>query len=64
VVEIYDRVSGAWLYGFCALPSPDWLTRIWFAVPRGEDPPATVQVVLNDQLTGEQYLSNLLNLGQ
>src|SRR5262245_21578431 len=38
-VDIYDR-SNKRLYGFCALGAPQDLTSLWFAVKRGERPPA------------------------
>ena len=60
-VDIYDP-TGAYIYGFCALEKPEDLTLPWFAVPRGSDPPATVQVVMWDQLSNTEYRSTLLDL--
>jgi len=50
--------SGARLYGFCALGSPDKLDGLWFAVRRGEAPPRSVYIEIHDRQTGQKYRSN------
>jgi hypothetical protein len=60
-VDIFDN-TGSRLYGFCALGGPDDLGKIWFAVPEGKAPPASVYVVLRDRLTQNAYISNTTSL--
>jgi len=51
-VEIWDAEYDARLYGFCGLHDPATdLDGLWFAVPRGEAPPASVYVTFIDRLT-------------
>jgi hypothetical protein len=61
-VDIHNALKGSYIYGFCALPSPEWLTELWFAMPRGTAPPPEVQVVMRDQLTGTEYHSTIVRL--
>ncbi len=56
-VDIYDNNDNR-LYGFCALGSSDDLDDIWFALPRGQTPPASVYIVLNDRECQSEYRSN------
>lgn len=58
-VDFYNGRTNARLYGFCALPSPQGLGRIWFALPEGQIPPSYVYVELNDRQTNTKYRSNL-----
>jgi hypothetical protein len=61
-VEIYDASSSSYIYGFCALSSPDSLTTLWFAVPEGQSPPNAVYVLLTDRRDDKQSRSNDLAL--
>ena len=58
-VNIYNGETGAYIYGFCALSLPEDLDSIWFAVPRGEDPPPTIYIKLQDRRCNITYTSNL-----
>jgi hypothetical protein len=58
-VDIYAE-GGRRIYGFCAFSTPQDLTQIWFAEPRGTAPPAQVYVVLTDRQSSTTYTSNLL----
>lgn len=57
-VDFYDG-EGKRLYGFCALGGPADLEKLWFAVPKGTRPPATIYIEMNDRQTGMKYRSNL-----
>ncbi len=57
-VDIYAQ-DGKRLYGFCALPKPDDLNTIWFALEEGVVPPSYVYIELNDRATNTKYKSNL-----
>lgn len=57
-VRIYDQDDN-YIYGFCALPSSDWLTSIWYALPRGT-PPECVYITLTDRRCEQVYTSNLV----
>ena len=51
------------IYGFCALGSPQDLTRLWFALPNtGQKHPSPVYVVLNDRATTKKYVSNPVDI--
>ncbi len=45
------------IYGFCALNKAQDMTGIWFAVPVGTAPPASVFVQINDRACGATYTS-------
>ena len=51
--------DGTRLYGFCGLSSSEGLTRLWFAVPKGESPPDFVYITLTDRRCDIEYTSNL-----
>jgi hypothetical protein len=53
--------GGVKLYGFCALSSPNNLKDLWFARPRGQQPPASVYVTLTDRRCNITYTSNSVN---
>lgn len=57
-VDFYDA-EGQRLYGFCALPSPQDLDSIWFALEEGKSPPSTVYIELKDRRAGKSYRSNM-----
>ena len=57
-VLIHDGVTASAVYGFCALSTPEDLTRIWFAMPLGTPPPASVYVTITDRRTGSVVTSN------
>src|SRR6266487_3523159 len=50
-VDIYNRINGTKIYGFCALGSPRDLLKLWFAVKAGVKPPPWVYIVMKDRLT-------------
>ncbi len=53
-----DDVSGNYIYGFCALGTPDNLDLLWFSGYQGQQPPHDyVRVILNDRLCGTSYES-------
>lgn len=60
-VNIYDG-SGNYLYGFCALSSPADLEDLWFAVRRGETPPRSVYITIEDRKCGNTYRSNAVSI--
>ncbi len=56
-VDITD-ISGNYIYGFCALGSPEDLDLLWFAGYQDQPPPYDyVRVVLNDRLCETSYES-------
>ena len=58
-VEVWDASGDDRLYGFCGLHDPATdLEGLWFAVPRGEAPPAGVYVTFIDRLTWSWTRSN------
>jgi len=57
-VDIYNFQTDAYIYGFCALDSPDDLIKIWFAVPDGMITPQSVYVELIDRLEDKVYRSD------
>ena len=57
-VDIFDGTTNQRIYGFCALDSNDDLRQIWFGLPRGTAPPASVYVVMRDRRCGQTYTSN------
>ncbi len=61
-VKIRNADNDNYIYGFCALSSPQDLTSIWFAVEQGLNPPAGVYVVLEDRRTNEKYISNVASI--
>ena len=60
-VEIFNAKDDSYIYGFCALSSPESLTSIWFAVEKGAKPPETVYVVLMDRKNETAYRSNSIS---
>lgn len=59
-VDIFNAANDSRMYGFCAFDSPDDLTLIWFAVPAGTAPPASVYIELHDRADDMRYRSNTL----
>ena len=57
-VAIYQE-DDTRLYGFCALSSAEGLNSLWFAVAKGETPPASVYITLTDRRCEITYTSNL-----
>ena len=57
-VDFFDS-TGKRLYGFCALPSPEALGKIWFATEEGTVPPSQVYIEITDRQTKMKYRSNL-----
>ena len=57
-VDIYNAINGTRIYGFCALRSPAYLLKLWFAVKAGGKPPRRVYIVMRDRLTQTNYKSN------
>jgi hypothetical protein len=60
-VNIYDN-NNKYLYGFCALGEPKNLNLIWFALPKGQAPPAGVYIELIDRKCDSTYTSNIINI--
>ncbi|MCX6580394.1 MAG: hypothetical protein NT166_09435 [Candidatus Aminicenantes bacterium] len=54
---IYNAVTNARIYGFCALNSNDGLTKIWFmpGAPKGR-----VYIIINDRACKKNYKSNII----
>jgi phage replication-related protein YjqB (UPF0714/DUF867 family) len=61
-VRIYNASNNQYIYGFCALSSPQLLNSIWFAVEQGNTPPAAVYVTLIDRETEKTYQSNRVTI--
>jgi hypothetical protein len=55
-VDIY-RVPRGRLHGFCDLTGPQQLQQLWFALPVGSQPPATVVVLISDRQSNTHYRS-------
>jgi hypothetical protein len=62
-VDFFDS-QGKRLYGFCALSSPNDLSKIWFATEEGSVPPSWVYIEIMDRQTGKKYRSNLAETTQ
>jgi len=61
-VDIFNGQTGARTYGFCALSSPNDLTKLWFAVSATSTPPQSVYVKLIDRQEGVTYTSNIVTI--
>ncbi|NJO63198.1 MAG: hypothetical protein HC836_34755 [Richelia sp. RM2_1_2] len=61
-VNIFNAQTNSRLYGFCALSSPKNLTSLWFAVEKGQNPPKSVYITLEDRQTNKTYRSNVVLL--
>ena len=59
-VHIYDN-NNRRIYGFCALPSSQYLNVIWFAVAEGATPPDSVYITLVDRQCNITYTSNQIS---
>jgi hypothetical protein len=61
-VYIYNGVTNAYIYGFCALGTPSDLTQIWFAIPNDgvSVPPPSIYITMTDRQTSTVYTSNVL----
>lgn len=62
-VDIYDENNNR-LYGFCALGKAADMKNIWFAVSKGNKPPARVKVVIKDRGCNKEYHSNWISIPQ
>ena len=62
-VDVYDQ-SGKRLNGFCALGSPQDLSKLWFAVDVDVVPPSWIYIELTDRQTNTKYKSNLADTTQ
>ena len=60
-IDIYDE-NNQRIYGFCALGKAADMNNIWFAVKRGEKPPARVRIVLRDRGCNKDYSSNWISI--
>lgn len=56
-VNIYNQ-DGNYIYGFCALGSPEDLGDLWFAVAQGEAPPSQVYITIEDRRCNMTLRSN------
>ncbi|MBA3581488.1 MAG: cadherin domain-containing protein [Gammaproteobacteria bacterium] len=61
-VHIYRAADNSYIYGFCALGTPNNLGQLWFAVPAGTTPPAAFYIKLIDRQTSIEYTSNTLTI--
>jgi hypothetical protein len=63
-VDIFNGVTSARIYGFCALGTPSDLTQIWFAIPDDgvSVPPPSIYITMTDRLTSTVYTSNVLTV--
>jgi len=63
-VDIYRGGDDVRLYGFCAFDSPGDLSLLWFGLPKGQTPPATVYIKIRDRdpECGIDYTSNLVSI--
>jgi hypothetical protein len=61
-VDIYAG-TGKRLNGFCALGGAADMQLLWFAAPRGETPPASVYIIINDRRLHKKLRSNLAPTG-
>jgi hypothetical protein len=62
-VDVYDQ-RGKRLNGFCALSSPQDLSKLWFATEVDVVPPSYVYVEFTDRQTNTKYKSNLADTTQ
>lgn len=62
-VDIYNERNQR-IYGFCALGDPKGLTKLWFAVKKGDRPPYRVRIVMTDRLCKKRYVSNWISIPQ
>lgn len=60
-VSIVDQ-DGNYVYGFCALGSPEDMDGLWFAVEEGSAPPPGIKVVINDRYCEKEYESSLVKI--
>jgi len=61
-VNIYYSINNNYIYGFCALSSPQDLTSIWFALEQGSTPASGVYVELEDRRINKKYRSNTVSV--
>lgn len=61
-VNIYYSINNNYIYGFCALSSPQDLTSIWFALEQGSIPTSGVYVELEDRRINKKYRSNTVSV--
>jgi len=54
----FHKTNGDYIYGFCALGSPDDMDGIWFAVPAGTAPSSPVYITMTDRRLNIIYTSN------
>ncbi len=60
-VDIYNEKNQR-IYGFCALGKAADMKDIWFAVKKGQKPPARVKIVLRDRGCNKSYSSNWISI--
>lgn len=60
-IDIYDENNNR-LYGFCALSQASDMKNIWFAVKKGQRPPARVRIVMHDRGCNKKYSSNWISI--
>jgi hypothetical protein len=61
-VDIYGQSPRGRLHGFCELAGPQDLRQLWFALPAGSQPPATVVVLITDRQSLTYYRSEPLRI--
>jgi peptidoglycan hydrolase-like protein with peptidoglycan-binding domain len=62
-VNIYNGVTGAYLYGYCALTSPQSLANLYVNVLKNDASPQTIYVTIDDRQTNTVYRSNTVSVG-
>lgn len=61
-VNIYNASNDQYIYGFCALGTPENLDSIWFAVQDSNIPPSAVYITLEDRQNNRIYRSNRVTI--
>jgi hypothetical protein len=60
-LEIFST-SRTYIYGFCVLGSAQEMGTIWFALPRGQQPPDGVYITLTDRRCHREVASNIVGI--
>ena len=60
-VEIYDN-NNNYLYSNCGLPSSSDLQGLWFGLPKGQNPPSAVYIIILDRRCNIEYQSNSVSI--
>ncbi len=60
-LNIYNAENRKYIFGYCALASPEGLKKFSYAIPKSENPPKQVYIVLMDRQTNTKYKSNCID---